>query len=113
MLHSSSQPTRPGLVRRLAHYLPKNRHFRSSLLALLACLALPAAAQDPRDTAFLTARDAFRAGDRNKLERAASQVNGHELALYVDNYRLRLWMDQGDSAAMPNRNPTSRHTPLL
>ncbi len=107
MLHSSSQPTRPGLARRLAHYLPKNRHFRSSLLALLACLALPAAAQDPRDTAFLTARDAFRAGDRNKLERAASQVNGHELALYVDNYRLRMWMDQGDSAAM--RDFLQRH----
>ncbi len=30
---------------------------------LLLALALPAFAQDPRDTAFLTAREAFRAGD--------------------------------------------------
>ena len=48
------------------------------------------------DTAFLTARDAFRVGDLNKLERAASQLGNHELAPYVENYRLRMWMDKGD-----------------
>lgn len=48
------------------------------------------------DTAFLTARDAFRAGDINKLERAASQLGNHELAPYVESYRLRMWIDKGD-----------------
>jgi soluble lytic murein transglycosylase len=69
------------------------------ILVLSFLIAVPALAQDG-DSAFLTARDAFRAGDRNKLERAASQVGAHDLAPYVENYRLRLWIDQGDSAAM-------------
>jgi soluble lytic murein transglycosylase len=70
--------------------------------ALLLCLAavLPALAQDGRDSAYLAARDAFRAGDRNKLERAAAQVGNHDLAPYVENYQLRMAMDQGDSAAL-------------
>jgi len=59
-------------------------------------------AQDSRDTAFLTARDAFRAGDRNKLERATAQLGQHELAPYVENYRLRMYMEQGDSVALRN-----------
>ena len=72
--------------------------FHALVIGLL--LALPAAAQDSRDTAFLTARDAFRAGDRNKLERASSQIGNHELAVYAENYRLRMNFDQGDSAAI-------------
>jgi soluble lytic murein transglycosylase len=66
--------------------------------ALLLCLAavLPAFAQDARDSAYLAARDAFRAGDRAKLERAAGQIGNHELAPYVENYQLRMAMDQGD-----------------
>jgi len=70
------------------------------LVLLGLSLAFPLLAQDGNDLAFLTARDAFRAGDRNKLERAASQLGNHELASYVENYRLRMWMDQGDSASM-------------
>lgn len=63
-------------------------------------LAFPLFAQDARDKAFMNAREAFRTGDRNKFERAAAQVGDHELAPYVDSYRLRLAMDQGDSAAL-------------
>ena len=48
------------------------------------------------DTAFTNAREAFRNGDINKLERAASQLGNHELAVYVENYRLRMWMEKGD-----------------
>src|SRR5574343_1103089 len=73
------------------------------VLCLGLLLALPSfstLAQDSRDTAFLLARDAFRAGDRNKLERAASQLGNHELAPYAENYRLRMWMDQGDPAGI-------------
>ena len=52
------------------------------------------------DTAFLTARDAFRAGNINKLERAASQLGNHELAPYAESYRLRMWMDKGDPSEL-------------
>lgn len=64
---------------------------------LLAGLALSSTlfAQSD-DTAFLTARDAFRAGDINKLERAIGQLGNHELTPYAENYRLRMWMDKGD-----------------
>ncbi|MFZ2268172.1 MAG: transglycosylase SLT domain-containing protein [Azonexus sp.] len=72
--------------------------FRVLLLSL--SLSLPLFAQDGNDLAFLTARDAFRAGDRNKLEKASSQLGNHELAVYVESYRLRMWMDQGDSASL-------------
>jgi len=72
--------------------------FHAFLLALFVSLSV--CAQDSRDTAFLTARDAFRAGDRNKLERAAGQLGNHELAPYVENYQLRMNMEQGDSAAI-------------
>ncbi len=70
--------------------------------AVLAALPLSfaASAQDSRDTLFLTARDAFRAGDRNKFDRVAPQVAGHELAPYVESYRLRLQMDQGDTESL-------------
>ena len=71
-----------------------------SVLFLSLSLALPVFAQDSRDTAFLTARDAFRAGDRNKLERATAQLGTHELTPYVENYRLRMFMEQGDATAL-------------
>ncbi|MFZ2971877.1 MAG: transglycosylase SLT domain-containing protein [Ferribacterium limneticum] len=65
---------------------------------ILIGLALPFSvlAQSNGDTAFLTARDAFRAGNITKLERASSQLGNHELAVYVESYRLRMWMEQGD-----------------
>lgn len=70
------------------------------LLLLSLSLAFPVFAQDSRDTAFLSARDAFRAGDRNKLAHFAAQLDAYELAPYVENYRLRMFMGDGDSAAM-------------
>ena len=70
----------------------------------ITCLfvSFPLFAQDVRDSAFLSARDAFRAGDRNKLERSAAQIGNHDLAPYVENYQLRMNIDQGDSAALRN-----------
>jgi soluble lytic murein transglycosylase len=72
------------------------------LSVLITCLfvSLPSFAQDSRDNAFLYARDAFRAGDRNKLERNAALIGNHDLAPYVENYQLRMNMEQGDSAAL-------------
>ena len=72
--------------------------FHAFLLSLL--LSLPLFAQDSRDSTFLVARDAFRAGDRAKLERAAGQIGNHELAPYVENFVLRMNIDQGDSTAV-------------
>lgn len=74
------------------------------LSVLITCLfvSLPLFAEDRRDTHFLHAREAFRAGDRNKLERNAALIGDHELAPYVENYQLRMNMDQGDSVALRN-----------
>jgi len=63
-------------------------------------LSSPLFAQDSRDSAFLAARDAFRAGDRARLERSAGQLGNHELAPYAENYLLRMNMEQGDPAAL-------------
>lgn len=63
-------------------------------------LSFPLFAQDARDKAFMGAREAFRTGNSNKLEQAAALVGDHELASYVENYRLRLTMDQGDATGM-------------
>src|SRR5512139_2893224 len=71
--------------------------FRAALLCL--AVAFPLFAQD-RDGVFLAARDAFRAGDRNRLDRGAGQIGNHELAPYVENYQLRMSIDQGDTSAM-------------
>ena len=72
--------------------------FHAFLLGLF--ISLPLVAQDSRDNAFLAARDAFRAGDRAKLDRAAGQIGNHELAPYVENFQLRMNIDQGDSTAV-------------
>ena len=72
--------------------------FQALLLSLF--VALPLFAQESRDGTYLTARDAFRAGDRARLDRAAAQLGNHELMPYVENYQLRMAIDQGDSSAL-------------
>ena len=72
--------------------------FQALLLGFF--VSLPLFAQESGDSTYLAARDAFRAGDRAKLGRAAEQIGKHELAPYVENYQLRMNIDQGDSAAM-------------
>ena len=68
-------------------------------IALL--LALPAFAhagatpqRDPADQAFLLARDAFRQGNAAKLAHAASRAKGHVLEPYVQQWQLRLKLDE-------------------
>ena len=72
------------------------------LPVFIGCLliAFPLFAQENGDAAFLAARDAFRVGDRNKLEFNASRVGNHDLVPYVENYQLRINMDQGDAGAL-------------
>ena len=68
---------------------------KSFLCARVAalCLVFPvlAAAQGngASDDRFLAARDAARNGDRAKLERLAGELQGHELAAYVEYWRLQ------------------------
>lgn len=71
-------------------------NLRSLFLAL--SLALPAfsACANALDNQFLIARDAFRAGDRGRLERAAAQLGEHELLPWVEYYRLRMQLDNAD-----------------
>ena len=72
--------------------------FQALLVGL--CLSLSLFAQESRDGTYLAARDAYRAGDKARLDRAAAQLGNHELLPYVENYQLRMTMDQGDSAAL-------------
>mgnify|MGYP001212115804 FL=1 len=72
-------------------------NFRSIFLAL--GLALPAFSAWPStlDNQFQIAREAFRAGDRPRLERAAAQLGGHELLPWVEYYRLRMQLETSDA----------------
>jgi soluble lytic murein transglycosylase len=61
-----------------------------SILFVLLSFCLRPAVAEPSDELFLAARDATRAGDRARLERLAVELQGHELAAYVDYWRLQL-----------------------
>ena len=52
------------------------------------------------DDQFLAARDAARTGDRAKLERIAPELQGHELEIYVDYWRLLLDLNSTDPATI-------------
>ena len=52
------------------------------------------------DDQFLAARDAARAGDRAKLERLAPELQGYELEVYVDYWRLLLDLSTTDPATI-------------
>ncbi len=58
-------------------------------------------AQSSDDSIFLSARDAIRNGDLNRLEIASSNIGNHPLASYVENYRLRNLMARGDASGIP------------
>ncbi|GHU08865.1 lytic transglycosylase [Betaproteobacteria bacterium] len=59
------------------------------LFVLLSFGLRPAAADSP-DELLLAAREAARTGNRAQLERLAPELRGHELAAYVDYWRLQL-----------------------
>ena len=70
-------------------------------LGLAACLATPLQAQEmPGDTQFIAAREAFRVGNRPRLEALAADLRGHPLADYADYYLLRQGIEQQDPAAI-------------
>ena len=70
-------------------------------LLALPLLLLPVAGHaSSSDELILAARDAARAGDRARLERLASELQGHELAAYVDYWRLQLDLGTADPATI-------------
>lgn len=74
-------------------------NLRSFSLALGLLLPAFSAWTAPLDSQFQIARDAFRAGDRARLDRAAAQLSEHELLPWVDYYRLRMQLETvGDDA---------------
>ena len=65
-------------------------------------LSFSVLAQEVGDAAFLAARDAFRAGDAARLERAVNELGKHELRPYAENYRLRIRMERDqDTSGIP------------
>lgn len=84
----------------------KSSLFRRALFAALLLASTLASADN--DRSFLLARDAFRAGDWTRLERAASTLDEkYPLMPYVDYFRLRMQIEQLDPAAIDAF--TSRH----
>jgi len=69
--------------------------FLLSLPLLLAHFALAAPTLDER---FLAAREAFRLGERAKLESIAPELKGYELDVYVDYWRLLADLKDADTA---------------
>ncbi|MGE5386133.1 MAG: transglycosylase SLT domain-containing protein [Betaproteobacteria bacterium] len=67
-------------------------------LGLLAAAQFAAAAPAPtsNDASYILARDAFRAGDSLRLERAAANLGDHELLPYVEYFKLRMRLEQAD-----------------
>ncbi|MCX8145364.1 MAG: lytic transglycosylase domain-containing protein [Azovibrio sp.] len=70
-------------------------------LGLAVCLVMPLRAQEmPGDAQFIAAREAFRVGNRPRLEALATELRGHPLADYVDYYLLRQGIEQQDAASI-------------
>ena len=76
--------------------------FRRAILLVLIHLFLgPAVALAlTADEQFLAARDAARAGDRARLERLASSLQGHELEPYVEYWQLLLDLKDSEPATV-------------
>ena len=58
-------------------------------------MAVAAATVPVADDPIIAARDATRAGNRVELERLATELSGHELAVYVEYWRMQLDLGNG------------------
>lgn len=54
------------------------------------------------DAAFLSAREAFRSGERVRLARQMELLQGHPLHAWAEYWALRLSLDDGDSSGVPD-----------
>ena len=76
-------------------------HFRllfrvAGIATLWAAFAASPALSQTDDGDFITARDAFRAGDALRLDRVAPRLKGHLLESYVAYWQLRLKLDDAE-----------------
>ncbi|NJA88405.1 lytic transglycosylase domain-containing protein [Rhodocyclus tenuis] len=79
-----------------------------ALTAVLAALLAPLpAAADVGDDRFLAARDAYRLGDRAKLERIAPDLRGYELEPYIDYWLISPRLKDMDAGTI--RSFLTRH----
>lgn len=79
----------------------RQKTLRFALALLLAISAYSNQSQAASgDAQFVLARDAFRVGDPQRLEKAASSLGEHELLPYVEYYKLRMRLEQADDATL-------------
>ena len=69
------------------------------ILYFLLLVAPPVWAQDAD---FLAAYDAFRAGDKIKLQRLVQRLKNKPLEVYLNYYQLRLELDRADTQQVLN-----------
>jgi len=67
----------------------------------VAAAAMPVFA-DRGDAAFLSAREAFRNGERVRLGRQMQALQGHPLHAWAEYWALRLRLDDGDAGGVPD-----------
>ena len=75
---------------------------------VLGAMLSPAALADKGDAAFLSAREAFRNGERVRLGRQVEALQGHPLQPWAEYWALRLRLDDGDASGIAdylNRHP--------
>jgi soluble lytic murein transglycosylase len=66
-----------------------------------------------KDSDFLAAREAFRAGDAARLDRAVARLRGSPLEPYVAYYQLRMRLDTADTATIRAFLARGDETPVL
>jgi soluble lytic murein transglycosylase len=91
---------------------PAVSQFRIALVAAFAiavavasapALCVPSATlADRGDAAFLSARDAFRNGERVRLGRQMAALQGHPLHAWAEYWALRMHLDDGDASGIPD-----------
>ena len=81
------------------------------ILYILLLTCAPALAEQNSD--FLSAYDAFRAGDQIKLERYAQRLKNSPLEVYVSYYRLRMGIVKADAATVKAFLSRPEDTPVI
>ena len=82
---------------------PVMTRFRIALVAAFSIIVVlvPAPAfADRGDAAFLSAREAFRNGERVRLGRQVEALQGHPLQAWAEYWGLRLRLDDGDTGGV-------------
>ena len=77
---------------------------RIALIAAFGCavaLAPAPSLAERGDAAFLSAREAFRNGERVRLGRQIELLQGHPLQAWAEYWALRLRLDDGDASGVP------------